>query len=55
MQSGISMEDSYQGVTQDERMLLRQLFDKTVKGIVGTPDLPRELSSNQGENDDNID
>jgi len=55
MQSVILMEDSYQGVTQEERMLLSQVFDNSVKGIVGTPEYPRELSSNQGEKDDIVD
>ena len=46
------MEDSYRGVTQEERILLRQLFDKIVKETFGNPDIPHELSANQGEHDD---
>ena len=54
MHSAIAIEDGYRGVTQEERMLLRQLFDKIVKETLGTPELPRELSPKQGENDDII-
>ena len=54
MQSAIVMEDNYRGVTLEERVLLRQLFDKIVKETLGTPELPPELSSKQGENDDII-
>jgi hypothetical protein len=51
MQSAIVMEDSYRGVTYEERIILRQLFDKIVKETLGIPELPLELSSNQGGND----
>jgi len=53
MQSAIAMEENYQGVTQEERMLLRQLFDKIVKDAFGTEALPHDLT-NQGENNDII-
>jgi hypothetical protein len=55
MQNVISIEDSNQGVTQEERMLLRQVFDNNVTGIIDTPEHPGHLSSNQGEKDDVID
>jgi hypothetical protein len=54
MQNAITMEDSYRGVTQEERVLLCQLFDKMIKETFGTSEPARELSSNQGENDDII-
>ena len=52
MQCAIETEANYQGVTQEERMLLRQFFDKIQNETLNSPDIPQALSSNQGENDD---
>lgn len=54
MQSAITMEDTYRGVSQEERILLRQLFDKIIWDTSNEPNLPNDLTSNQGEKNDVI-